>query len=253
MAGPQLGVVAAGHPLTARAGADVLRDGGNAVDAALGGDARVVRVRAAADRAGRRRLHAGRRARRRAGAAGLLRRGARARRRPARRTASSMPIDVSFGDAIQVFNIGAASVGTYGVPAGLCEAAAALRPRAAGRARRRPAARLARDGVELNPQQAYVVEILGGIVTATPECRALFAPEGRVLRAGRADPPAGARRRARAARRGGLGAVLHGRHRRRDRRVAGRRGRAAHGRGPGRLRGGRARAGPRRATAGARC
>ena len=35
-----------------------------------------------------------------------------------------MPIDVSFGDAIQVFNIGEASVGSYGVPAGLCEASA---------------------------------------------------------------------------------------------------------------------------------
>ena len=36
MAGQQLGVVAAGHPLSANAGADVLRAGGNAVDAALG-------------------------------------------------------------------------------------------------------------------------------------------------------------------------------------------------------------------------
>ena len=45
------GVVAAGHPLTAEAGARVLREGGNAVDAALGGDAHVVRRRAAADRA----------------------------------------------------------------------------------------------------------------------------------------------------------------------------------------------------------
>ena len=47
-----------------------------------------------------------------------------------------------------------------------------------------PAARLARDGVELNGEQAYVFEILDGIVTATPESRALFAPEGRLLRAG---------------------------------------------------------------------
>src|SRR5579871_4051512 len=36
MAGQQLGVVAAGHPRSAQAGADVLRAGGNAVDAALG-------------------------------------------------------------------------------------------------------------------------------------------------------------------------------------------------------------------------
>src|SRR5205085_4508004 len=32
------------------------------------------------------------------------------------------PIAVSFGDAIQVFNIGAASVGTYGLPAGIAAA-----------------------------------------------------------------------------------------------------------------------------------
>jgi gamma-glutamyltranspeptidase/glutathione hydrolase len=47
-----------------------------------------------------------------------------------------------------------------------------------------PAARLARDGVELTEQQGYLVEILGDIVTATPECAALFAPGGRLLRAG---------------------------------------------------------------------
>ena len=32
-----------------------------------------------------------------------------------------------------------------------------------------PAAALARAGVELNPQQAYVVKILGDIVLSTPE------------------------------------------------------------------------------------
>jgi len=94
-----------------------------------------------------------------------------------------VPISVSFGDAIQVFNIGAASVGTYGMPAGVCEASARFGsiPLADLVA---PAAKLARDGVELTAEQAYVVEILGGIITSTPECAALFAPDGRLLHAG---------------------------------------------------------------------
>ena len=182
MAGQQLGVIAAGHPLTAEAGANVLRGGGNAVDAAVaamlasfaceplltglgaGGYMLVVAP----------------------GQAPVLLdffveapgRGAD----PAARE-ELIPITVSFGDAIQVFNIGAASVGTYGTPIGLCEAAARF-----GRIPLdqlvAPAARLARDGVEVNAEQGYVIEILGDIVTATPEGTRLFAPAGRLLRAG---------------------------------------------------------------------
>ena len=90
------------------------------------------------------------------------------------------PVTVSFGDAIQVFNIGAASVGTYGMPAGIAEASARFGSVPLGDLVE-PAARLARDGVALTRQQAYVVAILKDIVTATPECAALFAPDGRVL------------------------------------------------------------------------
>jgi gamma-glutamyltranspeptidase/glutathione hydrolase len=101
----------------------------------------------------------------------------------ASRRAELVPISVSFGDAIQVFNIGAASVGAFGVPAGVCEAS-----RRFGRVPLmelvEPAAKLAREGVELTREQAYVVEILGDIVTATPECAALFAPDGRLLGVG---------------------------------------------------------------------
>jgi gamma-glutamyltranspeptidase / glutathione hydrolase len=183
MAGPgALGVIAAGHPLAARAGADVLRGGGNAVDAAIGGMVTSFACEPLLTALG-------------AGGYMLVvapegepvlldffveapGRGADAGAR-----AELVPIDVSFGDAIQVFNIGAASVGAYGLPAGLCEAS-----RRFGRVPLSslvgPAAALAREGVPLNVQQAYVVEILGDIVTATPEAAALFAPEGRLLRVG---------------------------------------------------------------------
>ena len=179
---PQLGVIAAGHPLTAKAGADVLRGGGNAVDAAVGAMLASFATEP---------LLTG------LGAGGYMLvtapgqppvlldffveapgRGADPDAR-----AELIPITVSFGDAIQVFNIGAASVGTYGTPAGICEASSKF-----GRLPLadlvEPAARLARDGVEVTPAQAYVFEILGEIVLSTSEAGALFAPEGRVLRAG---------------------------------------------------------------------
>jgi len=177
-----LGVIAAGHELSARAGAEALRWGGNAVDAALaamltgfcceplltgfGAGGYMLVVPAAGDPVlldffvempGR----------------GL----------PPGSVAEMVPVEVSFGDAVQVFNIGPASVGTYGVPAGVAAASERFGrlPLAQLTA---PAAALARDGVPLNAPQAYIVEILGELVTSTPECAALFAPAGEPLRTG---------------------------------------------------------------------
>jgi len=178
----QLGVIAAGHPLTARAGAKVLRQGGNAVDAAVAAIAASTVCEP---------LLTG------LGAGGymlvvaperdpvLLDFFVEASGRgfdPAARE-ELIPITVSFGDAIQVFNIGAASVGTYGMPAGL-HAAATRFGRMPLTELVSPAVRLAREGVEVNAQQGYVLEILADIVTSTPECASLFAPEGRVLSTG---------------------------------------------------------------------
>jgi gamma-glutamyltranspeptidase / glutathione hydrolase len=97
--------------------------------------------------------------------------------------AQLIPVSVSFGDAVQIFNIGPASVGTYGVPAGICEASARFGQLALGELVA-PAAALARSGVRLGTQQAYLVEILAGIVTSAPETASLFAPQGRLLRRG---------------------------------------------------------------------
>jgi gamma-glutamyltranspeptidase/glutathione hydrolase len=94
-----------------------------------------------------------------------------------------VPVDVSFTDAVQVFNIGPAACGVYGVPAGICEAAARFGtiPLAELAA---PAAALARAGVEINTEQAYLFEILAPIWTSTEEARALYFPDGRLPRPG---------------------------------------------------------------------
>ncbi len=172
-------MIAAGHPLTAEAGADVLRNGGNAVDAAI---AAILASTVAEP------LLTG------LGAGGYM-----LVVEPGREPAlldffveapgrgsdpdareELIPITISFGDAIQVFNIGAASVGTYGMPAGLHSAASRF-GRIALSDLVAPAVRLAREGVVINEQQGYVLEILADIVTSTPECSALFAPAGKLL------------------------------------------------------------------------
>jgi gamma-glutamyltranspeptidase / glutathione hydrolase len=166
------GVIAAGHPSTAQAGAEVLRAGGNAVDAAIaavcmsltaesgltslggggymlvaapGGEDVLLDFFAEAPGRG-------------AGAGGR---------------AELLPVSVSFGDAVQVFNVGPASVAAYGLPAGLAEAARryASWPLAELVA---PGASAAREGVALTPEQAYVVEILTPIYETTVACRVLY-------------------------------------------------------------------------------
>src|SRR3954453_20084255 len=87
--------------------------------------------------------------------------------------AARVPVDGSFGNAVQVVNIGAASCGPYGAPAGVHAAherygTVPLAELCA------PAAALARSGVEFNPQQAYLFEILSPITEHSEESRALY-------------------------------------------------------------------------------
>jgi gamma-glutamyltranspeptidase / glutathione hydrolase len=195
MMSAERGVVAAGHPLTAQAGARVLREGGNAVDAAVG----AMLTSFAAEQlltglgAGGYMLVAGAGEqptlldffveaptnRRATGAAEEV----IAEGEEGPPAAELRAVDVSFGDAAQVFHIGPASCGVYGTPAGVCAAigrwgSVPLQELAA------PAAELAREGVELNEGQAYIAKILTDLLTSTPECAALWAPDGHVLREG---------------------------------------------------------------------
>jgi gamma-glutamyltranspeptidase/glutathione hydrolase len=97
--------------------------------------------------------------------------------------ADLLAVDVFFEDAVQVFHVGAASCGAYGLPAGLCEAHRrwARLPMADLVV---PGVRAARRGVVVNAQQAYVSEILAGIAATSPEGRALLEVDGRPPREG---------------------------------------------------------------------
>lgn len=167
------GIVAAGHRLSAEAGVNALHAGGNAVDAALAAmlTSFVAEPLLTGLGAGGHMIVADGE-----GEPQLLDFFVESPgQRPREDAAELEAVDVSFGDAQQVFHIGAASCGVYGVPAGVCNAARRwgtipLTELAA------PAARLAREGVRLNAEQAYIAKILADLLRSTPECAALWAP-----------------------------------------------------------------------------
>jgi gamma-glutamyltranspeptidase / glutathione hydrolase len=171
------GVVAAGHPLTAEAGAQVLREGGNAVDAAVcgvltsfvcesqltgfgaggfmmvheGGESTLIDFFVAAG-----------------GADGV------------ERKADLVPIPVYFDETPQIFNCGAASCGVPGNPAGIEYVWKRWGSMPLERLAK-PGVELGRDGVQLTAAAEYFHEILHPILVSTPESAALYTPEGRQL------------------------------------------------------------------------
>src|SRR4051794_26456481 len=177
------GVVAAGHPLTAEAGAEVLREGGNAVDAAVAGVLMSFVAEApltGPGAGGHMLIHTP------AGENLLLDFfvAAPGKGLDGVEPAALEPIDVRFSaEAVQVFNIGPSSCGVYGNPAGVAGALERFGTMPLEALVERPA-RVAREGVELTPMAASIVEILAPILTATPEIAAIYAPRGRALRAG---------------------------------------------------------------------
>src|SRR6266511_4559011 len=178
------GAVAAGHPLTAEAGARVLDAGGNAVDAAVGAALVSWVVESPLTGPG-------------AGGFMLVHRARDCSTRvfdffvaipglglDTRELAEMDRVDVDFsGGSTQRFHIGAASCAIPGAALGL-EAAHKSFGRLAWRDLFHPAIELARNGVELNDGQAYLHRILDLILRHTPESRAVYEHEAGPLKSG---------------------------------------------------------------------
>jgi gamma-glutamyltranspeptidase/glutathione hydrolase len=178
----QVGAVATGHEASARAGAEILAEGGNAVDAAVaaafaactaeptltgpggagfatvhipgGGDhcfdffASVPGIDGTAELAG-----------------------------------GPVPVDVLFGATTQTFHVGPKSAAVPGFVKGVLHIHGRFGTLPLSRVLE-PGIRLAREGLTMPPRQAYCHHLLTPILTRTPEGRAVFAPAGPMLVAG---------------------------------------------------------------------
>lgn len=172
------GVVAAGHPLTAEAGADALRAGGNAVDAAVAAVLASFAVESPLTGFG-------------AGGFMMISRGeetvlidffvAAPGKDGAERGVELAAVPVHFDEeTVQTFYVGPASCGVPGTAAGL--ELALRRFGTAPLVDLTPAGvKLAREGAPVNAEQAYILEILWPIHQRLAETRQLYAPEGRPL------------------------------------------------------------------------
>lgn len=176
------GLIAAGDPQTAQAGATILRQGGNAIDAAVAAafasfvaEAVLVNINGG----GVATVHLA---------------------QPGKTIAldffADMPsgkftpgdsdfkeIVIDFGDEQQSFFIGRASAAVPGAVAGLCRLATeygSLPPKKL----LEPAISLAENGVTLSKALGYVAYLLRDIFTDTPSVAKLFAPTGKIVAAG---------------------------------------------------------------------
>jgi gamma-glutamyltranspeptidase/glutathione hydrolase len=176
------GVVAAGHPITAEAGAEVLREGGNAVDAAVAAVLASFAVESPLTGFG-------------AGGFMMVHGAATGTvlidffvaapgRDDIERTAELVPVPVHFdADTVQTFYVGPASCGVPGTAAGL-ELALTTYGSMPLSALVAPAVRLAREGAPVNAEQAYILHILAPIHLRLPGTRQLYAPDGEEVREG---------------------------------------------------------------------
>ncbi len=173
------GCVAAGHKSTAEAGAEILRAGGNAVDAAIASVCMAFiaePVLTGAGGGGFLRL-------REPDGTAILFDGFS--RMPERRIETLERVDfraiqVDFGDTVQTFHIGRAAVGTPVLMSLLFEVHRA-HERIPMREIMAPAIHGARIGIRLNILQASFIHLLKPILPSEKPCHQLHAPEGHLL------------------------------------------------------------------------
>lgn len=172
------GAVACGHPATAAAAQEILDDGGNAFDAALAALCAASVAEPVLCSLG--------------GGGFLLARKANGEsllydffvETPFKRRPPSdidfYPILADFGSATQEFHIGLGAIATPGVIKGLFAAQADLASLPMARLVE-PAVRLARVGVPLRPVDTYLFQVVGPILIARSEGRALYTRDGEKL------------------------------------------------------------------------
>src|SRR6188508_2301497 len=173
--------IAAGHPATAEAGAEILAEGGNAADAAVA--ATLASCVAETVMSG---LLGGGHAIHFDAATGAARNLDCFVAVPGlggeRREAKLVELQVPFGEELVHYAIGPASCGVPGLPAGLgllhAEHGRLPWPRLV-----EPALRLARDGVEFPPAHAACLAMLAPVMTMNEGAR-IYSPGGRLLQAG---------------------------------------------------------------------
>jgi gamma-glutamyltranspeptidase / glutathione hydrolase len=174
---PMQGAIAAGHPKTVEAGLEMLRLGGNAIDAVLAAllTACVVEPLLTSPAGG--------------GFCLVQSAGQPAQlfdfftQTPLLRPEGNLdfyPVSVDFGGASQEFHIGLGAVAVPGLLAGI-EALQQHYSRLPLSVLIEPAVAAARQGIEIIPFMAYCLRLLAPIVEATPSARQIYAPAGLLL------------------------------------------------------------------------
>ncbi len=175
------GVVAAGHQKTAEAGKEVLLAGGNAFDGAIASLLAACVVEPTLTSLG--------------GGGFLLAHQSDRHtdtlfdfftQTPKARVCDQpdfYPIEANFGDTVQEFHIGLASIAVPGVVAGVLAVHKKL-GRLPLKVVAEPAIALAREGVTVSDFQGYCYNLLDSILMGTPAARQIYAPTGQRLQAG---------------------------------------------------------------------